>query len=237
MITELFFIRNFTSFWSDLLPGSERYVRLLNSGIERFDLPVDSKDPPNRRAMINTVAYLLFDEVVNTKKTLSHILQSVDKQLGGFHKKALISLGHLSSLEEYQDPLGAVEVRTATGICQIMISRFSSSKRLVLSPVFPGCGFLNECEGDLLVGDTLFELKAGDRNFSIVDVRQLLVYAALNYIAGNKYEIHQMGLVNPRRCVEWKADLRVVADDLASSTPEELFHEIISFLTRPFGST
>ena len=49
----------------------------------------------------------------------------------------------------------------------------------------------------MLVGRTLYELKAGARPFHLEDLRQLIVYAALEK-AGGKGAITKFGLLNPR---------------------------------------
>lgn len=50
----------------------------------------------------------------------------------------------------------------------------------ILRPKFAGCGEIMAAEGDLIVGQTLYEIKAGNRPFRILDLRQVLTYCALN---------------------------------------------------------
>src|SRR6266404_7727905 len=83
---------------------------------------------------------------------------------------------------------------------------------MIVSPLFPGCGFVDESEGDLLVGNTLYEIKSADRNFRLVDFRQILVYLALNTSA-RTYDIHNVGLINPRTGVYFE----IKVDEFARS--------------------
>ncbi len=57
-----------------------------------------------------------------------------------------------------------------------------------VSPRFEGCGWLDECEADFLTSNVLVEVKAGDRAFRSIDLRQVLIYCALNF-ASKKYDI------------------------------------------------
>src|SRR5262249_39484161 len=74
---------------------------------------------------------------------------------------------------------------------------FQREQGTTLLPVFPGCGWVMECAGDVLAGSTLFEVKAGQRGFRSIDLRQMLVYCALNF-AAKTYDISTVCLVNPR---------------------------------------
>ena len=67
-------------------------------------------------------------------------------------------------------------------------------------PKIAGAGVIGECEADLSIGKTLFEIKTVNRNFQSKDLRQLLIYLALSSIAG-KQRWTDAGLVNPRRAV------------------------------------
>ena len=67
-------------------------------------------------------------------------------------------------------------------------------------PKIAGAGVIGECEADLAVGHTLFEIKTVNRNFQSKDLRQLLIYLALSCIAGEQ-RWSDAGLVNPRRAV------------------------------------
>lgn len=67
-------------------------------------------------------------------------------------------------------------------------------------PTIAGAGVIGECEADLAIGHTLFEIKTVNRNFQSKDLRQLLIYLALSSLAGERRWSYA-GLVNPRRAV------------------------------------
>src|SRR5579864_8207330 len=67
-----------------------------------------------------------------------------------------------------------------TSLEKFVVQQNPDNLPVVKSPVFRGCGFVDECTGDLIIGNQLVEVKAGDRSFRATDIRQLLVYCALN---------------------------------------------------------
>ena len=73
------------------------------------------------------------------------------------------------------------------------------------APSVPGTNVLSRCEADLAVGNTLVEIKTVSRGFRSSDLRQLLVYLALDWTRGPRWT--KGCLVNPRRAV-W-ADFHV----------------------------
>lgn len=92
-------------------------------------------------------------------------------------------------------------------------------------PLFRGCGILSECRGDILADDLLIEVKAGDRGFRAVDLRQILVYSALAREAGD-VRIKRICLMNPRWGVSWSATLDDAATSCGASSSAELLEEI-----------
>ena len=58
------------------------------------------------------------------------------------------------------------------------LSQFSGD--IQFSPVISGAGVIDTCQGDLSVNGTLFEIKTVNRNFRSKDIKQLLIYLALD---------------------------------------------------------
>lgn len=65
-------------------------------------------------------------------------------------------------------------------------------------PMLKGCGVLGSREADLAAGDTLIEVKTVDRNFSSKDIKQVIVYLALDYLSGD-HRWSNVILFNPRK--------------------------------------
>lgn len=96
----------------------------------------------------------------------------------------------------------------------------------VLFPGFRGCGIIDNCVGDVISGDTLFEIKAAGRFFRSVDLRQLLIYAALNREA-NAYRIANIGVVNPRLGIYYRGSLAEVSYEISGKAADELLADIV----------
>jgi hypothetical protein len=78
----------------------------------------------------------------------------------------------------------------------------------------------------LLKAEGIFEIKAGDRNVRSVDLRQLLVYSALNY-ADQKRQIQRIGLFNPRVGTHFSATLDEFCAEISGRPTIELLSEIV----------
>ena len=79
----------------------------------------------------------------------------------------------------------------------LLFERYSG-KAIVFSPRIQGAGFVDACTGDLSVGESLFEVKTVTRNIAGKDIRQLLVYLALQAATGSR-RWTGAGFFNPRR--------------------------------------
>jgi hypothetical protein len=68
-------------------------------------------------------------------------------------------------------------------------------------------------DGNLLVGETLWDLKVSKLPFMRDQLWQLLGYAALDHLHGNR-RIAKLGLYNPRFRHAWSADVETFAQHL-----------------------
>ncbi len=227
MISEIAFASNFTSVWRSLTPTSEIFVRRINAGLyERVFPQSDSIAAPDRRALINEVAFTLFvrygGALIN-RIPLSTLevaecftaAQQVVTQLDRVRSSYVAQLDDIEKIE-------AVAQATRLAIF------FSAQDRgqITYNPEFPGCGMIDSCNGDVLIGGALYEVKAGDRRFRSVDIRQLLVYLALNSQA-RRHDISMVGLFNPRTGVSFKASLGEFCFEVSGQAPPDLLAEIV----------
>lgn len=104
-----------------------------------------------------------------------------------------------------------------------------------VDPPFPGCGVLAAAEGDVLLGDTLYEVKAVARTFRAIDIRQLLVYGALDF-ARTVRRVGRVGLLNPLQGVweEWPLDN--LSLNIAGLPANELFRRVIAYVSSELDS-
>jgi len=226
------FARDHASTWRSLTPTADIYIRRVNSSLyEREYVPLDSKTSPKRRALINEVGFKLFSlSLVESwggnvvpKPVIARAFESVRKsyaRLSGTTGRRIVKLSDLE-IRESLDLLGRLRqffIRTAKG------------KKMEFSPQFSGCGILDTSAGDVCFGESLFEVKAGDRSFRSVDVRQLLIYAALNKASGAR-KISQLGLFNPRTGVSFVSDLDDLCIEISGRPSGDLLAEIIRIVS------
>jgi hypothetical protein len=110
----------------------------------------------------------------------------------------------------------------------------ASKAPLALQPYFPGCGWLSECYGDVLSSNVLYEIKSGARAFRMLDVKQLLVYCALNFSA-KSYDILDVCLVNPREGVYFSESLDAICELLSGRSAVEVLGDIVEYVSDPVG--
>lgn len=104
------------------------------------------------------------------------------------------------------------------------------SKEVEFSPAICGAGFLGVCKADLSINETLYEVKTVSRNISGQDLKQLLIYLALQFSTGQRRWTHA-GFYNPRKaqCFRFSVDHLIFRTSGGKAT-SELFSDIIDFL-------
>jgi hypothetical protein len=227
MISERVFASNFTSVWQGLTPTSEIFVRRINAGLyERVFPHLDSAAPPERRALINEAAFTLFVRYGGKLVSRSPLSSLEVVECVTAARRTIAHLDRLRS--SYVAALDDIEGTEAIAQATRLADFFSVQRReqITFNPDFPGCGMIDACHGDVLVGGALYEVKAGDRRFRSVDIRQLLVYMALNYQA-RRHDIGRLGLFNPRTGVSFEASLVEFCFEVSGQAPPDLFADIV----------
>lgn len=233
MISELTFIRSYNTFWNSLFPGGDDYIRLINSAlVERFDKPLNIDDIPNRRALINGISFSLFEIHAQNQIKISDIdeLSSDNKLLKRIVDKEKKSLSNLKYGVNFLNTINEQELKVVKSISKRLIQQYMKKQPLKVRPSFKGCGLIFEATGDIVYGDTLSEIKSGDRNFSIQDLRQLFVYLALNH-QSKDFPLSKVELCNPRTGVIWEEYIDIVSENIAGSATIEVYNEIINFIS------
>lgn len=221
MISEVNFAKNHSSFWTEYTPWSKDYVHSLNSGlVEHLYASLEEKDDPKYRSVNNVMAFTLFKNIacMNNNDIDNAFVESV-KILKNYPR---------TNLDTYQlaDPINC---RTIKAISDRLIYRYKD-KNTIFYPQFNGCGILDNCQGDLFSNQTLIEIKAGDRNITVQDLRQLLIYSALNWLSG-ACNIYYIELFNPRTGHLWNASIQEFISSISDLSMEELFEQIGKYLS------
>ncbi len=222
MIDASTFAGHHNAFWSDQAPTSEHYVRRINlEYTERWCVPLEKPEGTFRAAFIAELAFSIFStrvKGVSDSDIEQHALADAKK-----HLRPLVEQS-----EALDDPISESEREQAAKLEKNMSSFFSHRKReIVVRPVFAGCGYLDSSEGDVICGSSIFEIKAVDRPFRGVDIKQLLTYCALNYISG-QYYLDRIGIFNPRRGVYFESYVDDVCREVSGQPSRDLFDAIIN---------
>lgn len=222
-----------SGFWKALLPMEEQYTRALNFKARRFAPILPPVVPADQRDVVNELGFLLFVSAVELRKRPKHLRPSVIKERVAESFNYVARMAHHSPR---RPTLGKSDVREGTALADRLFSYFSSITwdRLLSKPLFPGCGWLDDAEGDVLADATLYEVKAGERHFRSIDVRQTLAYCALNFSA-KRYEIENICLLNPRSGVYFQDSIEGMCQKMAGSTAGDVLSEIVNYVTEPIS--
>ncbi|MDO6443606.1 hypothetical protein [Marinobacter sp. 2_MG-2023] len=235
MISETTFAKKFTSFWVQLLPNANNYIRLVNGAMVKSLYTPERPVRGENVALCNTIAFEIFRLEQKGAVDVSDIKSGVffsNKLFFELAQQCVDSLRVFSHGSAMKLPLSKAELDDVKSIAVHMVEYFPPRSRyLVFDPGFDGLGFLNGAEGDILFRDALVEVKAGYRNFSVNDIRQLLVYLTLNHYSQSPHEINRVELYNPRMGSVFEANVHQLCDDISALQPSDLYHEILLFVT------
>jgi len=229
MISELKFVTRYSSYWRVITGNLENVVRRMNLTLERFDVPIAGRSAPERRAFLNELSFRTFAQ---TYFSSSFELEAAIRDAMPETRRRMQSFEGVTP--DLLDPPTKSELREVEAL-QTALHRFvrtvkSPSDKVIFSPALRGCGIIETCEADLLIGDMLIEVKSGDRALRSVDLRQLITYCALNF-AEKKYVVRRVGCVNPRRGTYFLSELNSLSLQISGRPAAELFSEILYFLS------
>jgi hypothetical protein len=229
MTSETRFATSFTSVWREVTPLSDGYWSIENLLAKRMSPPIRNRAPKELRGLVNELAFIAFCDLVRhhsrtgRENVSSAVIRSIPEAVAYINRVSGTAPVLLSAV----DP---VCIREASHISLRLLRFFPTGARVTVRPTFVGCGIVAQCEGDVLVGDCLYEVKAGDRGFRVSDLRQLLVYAALAY-ASDQLSFHRIGLFNPRTGLAWTRTLDEVCRAVSGLLANDVLPRIVQYLT------
>lgn len=204
------------------------FLRKIN--LELYDrefTPMSSAVTASRRGFVNELAFQLFCEIGLSSAGLS---ESTTKAIKATQKKILGLDTPDSFGAPNPDPIELEDAAEQLSRLQQFFRAQSNGQTIVMSPAFSGCGIIDSCNGDVSFDDTLFEIKAGDRNFRSIDLRQLLTYTALSY-AETKKTFRRVGLFNPRVGVSFSMALDELCFEVSGHAASEMLSEVIRVIS------
>lgn len=235
MISEITFSKKFTSFWNEVLPNANNYIRLINAGqVQATHKPLGPAPRKHNIALINVLAFEIYRSFVSSGAESSAMNTPNffrGKLFAAALKAARAYVDRFGSFQSYKLPLLAAEQRQLKEIVRLLIERYGPKKAPVVDPKFDGCGFMDQCFGDILIGRRLVEVKSGERSFSVSDLRQLLVYCTLNHYSKTPVDIDAVEIFNPRMGACFSEKVETIATRLSALNSGELFAEIQRFIS------
>jgi len=221
MISEIALSKGYTSFWEEFFPWLARYSQTINKDLStRLYAPLSLSDEPQHRSINNIIAFTHYKNLC------------VDKAF--VFKKSVVKAKQVAS----KFPRNSLSSYRLTPI-NLKIIMFQVDKLLyyygegtIVFPSFPGCGVLSNCIGDIIKGNKLIEVKAGERGIIMSDLKQLIIYCALNWLNKiNPYQIEEVELFNPRQGLRWTLNLRIFLNTISDFSLEELFDNMGKYLS------
>lgn len=231
------FARDRSSYWNQLLPRLEPFVRLLNLSVGRFSPPLPSTIPADRAAFVAELGFELFRTPVDVP--IEPDSPDVESAASGVRER----IARLASVtvDEIKPP-SALE-RTEAATLAERLTRFvrqRAASTYIVDPLIPGCGIVDNATADLLIRRArftfdldspetyehlLYEVKTVTRPFRAIDIRQLVTYAAL-MAAADEAPV-TVGIVNPRLGTFVECPLDRLAEDIAGVSGNGLLQQII----------
>lgn len=228
MTSETKFATSFTSVWREVTPLSDGYWAIENMLTRRVVAPMPNRAPKGVRGAINELAFIGFSKLASQKRRIqreeifSALKDSISETVGYINRLSPNDL-----LKE--DAIDDVCLREAMQLTLRLLNFFPYGANTQIRPKFKGCGIINACEGDVISGNLLIEVKAGDRGFRVSDLRQLLVYSALAY-ASSESNFTRIGLFNPRTGMAWSKSLDEVCMSISGLRANDVLPKLVDHM-------
>jgi hypothetical protein len=230
VITEKRLALSHHAFWRDLLPTMFVCVRRINAAAKTFADELTAPSSP-RRGMINETGFHLFAAAVEHHARIDDLDREVTARCEAAAADFIRRFRAHS--RELDTDLLLPEIDEAKALARRLRDFFDvPDEQVVTWPHFPGCGWLDAAEGDVMVGSRLFEVKAGGGAFRGQDLRQMLCYVALAHSAGS-HLIGSLCLLNPRTGRFLEEDLDTLCLEASGNHASEIIHEIIAYISEP----
>lgn len=239
MITEKIIAKDFNSLWEETLPLlTPSFVSLLNAA-NAEDLTENYKSKfqhipagPNieKHDLVAELSFQLAKVSIEDSISIANIGEDTDSFNKAFSRS-------ISFIKKYNNAvlekvLNDDEIKESCLIANQYdhFFEFLKPSNVEFSPLVAGSGFLGICEADLSIDDTLYEVKTVSRNISGKDVKQLVLYLALQYSSGNRRWTHA-GFFNPRKSTHCKFSVdHLIYRTSGGKSTTEVFQDIVEIL-------
>ena len=199
MISERRLASGYSSFWRRALPLGEAYARYLNGSAQSFAVPLTTTLDRYRAAIVSELSLRIFEWLLATHRVFGRVELSATEERTLLESTVtyLKRLDPRIGVEALVDEDTTLAMELTWRLQVFLMEKGVDASNIVAKPRFPGCGRISSCEGDIRWDSTLCEIKNVERQFRLVDIKQLLVYLALN-AAARQSALHEVVLLNLR---------------------------------------
>jgi hypothetical protein len=234
MISERRFAHSYTSFWNQVLPRVDSYLRRVNCAYERYDeeIPCRISGHQDRHGIVNELGFRLFAESTTCGPIADDRVKVLAENVRQYVERLSDATDGVA-----KEMVNEQEIKESMAIAGSLSHYFKNTpaSELVFSPQFPGCGTLHSVKADILHGTELFEVKAGDRSFRVTDIRQVLVYCCLDF-ASKRYGVKTVVLLNPRRGTYFRTTVSDLVKECSGTTAVDFLSSVIEFVSTELNS-
>lgn len=235
MITERDIAEKFSIIWKQNFPLlTPNFMRVFNEAqIDMINLKSIPTNDEIRYDLVSELAFNLAAELIETDITpgqffidYTSVIQLVSKTARNIWKSGNYSQEDLK--------LNESEECESILICSNIIEFVNKIKKEnhVFMPKLKGYGVIPDLIADISIDDTLYEIKTVNRNFRSSDLKQLLIYLALQQVTG-EMKWRNGGLYNPRRGVYCKFNIKSLIYNISGGkSSNEVFENLLDSLKR-----
>ena len=220
MISETKFARGYSSFWMEYFPWLNSYTKSINEyHLDKSLSSVPEMDQPEHRSINNTIAFFHYRNLISDS---NYSIEASKEEALQYMKRFLGNNVSTYNFGKYDKDVISMQIKNLQKIPKC---------DLTLDPPFPGCGIIDNCKGDILQGNKLIEVKAGSRFIQPADLKQLIVYYALNWVSSTiKYDIRQLEIFNPRVGYFWTVKTDELFYSVTNEPKEVVFEQLVKYL-------
>jgi len=198
MITAERFATTSGSYWAEVFPRLEHYLRISNLGPRVFDFPLELSSSPNRHAFVAECAFAIWKgKLLRVDDIgLEEAQESARSRLRAVRRQVPLD-GNLSSEEESE----ALALARRLYDYSTGVKRFSNVQ---IDAHLAGCGPIMYGTPDIIAMDSSYgtpvsvigEVKSVNRKFRSTDIRQVITYLVL-YFAMHQSILEVLLIINP----------------------------------------
>lgn len=232
MISEREIASKFSAIWSQIFPMlTPNFMREFNnSWVKEFGTPKPVK-PVGHHDIIAEFAFFIAKLAFENNLSITSDNRDLIKEAFAL---ALLSIKNNTRDYYFPNQLNAKEIQEGIELAK-NISKFILSfkpKKIQFAPELRGYGIIGKCYADVRIDESLFEIKTVTRTFRSKDLKQLILYLALQSATG-KPVYRKAGLYNPRQQKFAKFEIEPFICSLSGyDTSRTAFKELLDLFIR-----